>query len=298
MDIKYRIHRLGEKRGPIEGGKDAVEANFGAKSQQPLSPWVRTLWISAVLALMVSGVACYLITHSASQSETESETENENETAMPLIATAQKWQGPQPEQIAENFLAATTQQERLRWVRQPAAVAEMMERFYRDGPGGREGRGTLEKLTEGINTEATAMQRFAVTLTDGSQRMLYVTFDEGGARVDFKCYAAYCSEPWDKLLDGTMPGAAEMRLIITPNDYYNYDFSDPAQWQCLIAIAPELEDPIYLYVRRDSPLMEEIKTYPFDAPMRFTIAMEQQGESYKRRQWQLTRLIHEGWVAP
>ena len=285
---------MGEKRGPIEGGKDAVEANFGAKSQQPLSPWVWTLWISAVLALMVSGVACYLITHSASQSETE----NENETAMPLIAAAPKWQGLQPEQIAENFLAATTQQERLRWVRQPAAVAETMERFYRDGPGAREGRGTLEKLTEGINTEATAMQRFAVTLTDGSQRMLYVTFDEGGARVDFKCYAAYCSEPWDKLLDGTMARAAEMRVIITPNDYYNYDFSDPAQWQCLIAIAPELEDPIYLYVRRDSPLMEEIKTYPFDAPMRFTIAMEQQGESCKRRQWQLTRLIHEGWVAP
>ena len=89
-----------------------------------------------------------------------------------------------------------------------------------------------------------------------------------------------------------------MRVSLKPTDYYNYDFADEKQWQCLAATAPELPDPIYLYVRRDSPAMKEIETCSLTVPTRYTVAIEIQGESYKRRQWLLSRVICGGWVVP
>lgn len=286
---------MGQKSGQRSGDKDAVEANFGAKVQQAPSPLIQLLWGVGVLVLILGGVLCYLIFHPKSPPQPQIQVE----TVPPqTAAAAPEWQGLQPQQIAERFLAANTQEERLRWVREPAAVAAIMARFYRDGPGASEKMGSLKKVSESVITQAGALQRFTVTMTDGSERLLYVPFDESGGRIDFKCYAAHCSEPWDKLLDGTVAQAAEMRVYLELSSYYNYEFPDQKQWQCLLATAPGLEDPIYLYVRRDSPAMMELKKCPFTEPTRFTVAIEKQGEGYQRRQWQLTRVICNGWVAP
>jgi len=44
-----------------------------------------------------------------------------------------------------------------------------------------------------------------------------------------------------------------MRVFLMRVNYYNYEFADERQWLCLIATSPELENPIYLYARRDNP---------------------------------------------
>jgi hypothetical protein len=256
---------------------------------------MRLLWGLGVIVLILGGGLCYLISHPKSPSQPQIKVE----ASQPQTAAATpKWQGLQPQQLADRFLAANTQEERLRWVREPATVAGIMERFYRDGPGRSEKMETMKKVTESVITEAGVLQRFSVTMTNGRKRVLYVPFDESGGGIDFKSYAAYCSDPWDKLLDGTVAQAAEMRVFLELSSYYNYEFPDEKEWQCLLATAPGLEDPIYLYVRRDSPAMAELKRCPFTEPTRFTIAIEKQGEGHKRRQWQLTRVIGSGWVIP
>jgi hypothetical protein len=292
MDIKSRAHRFGEKIDLTKVGKDVVEENFGTKLRPPMSLMTRLLWILGVLCLIVGVEVVFLLRRAPKEVRAKAE------VAKLQVHAAPKWQGPQPQQIAERFLAASTQEERMRWVREPAAVAALMERFYRDGPGGSEKMGSMKKVSESVSTQVGALQRFSVTMTNGSKRLLYVPFDESGGRVDFKCYAAYCSEPWDKLLDGTVVQTGEMRVYLELSDYYNYEFPDQDQWQCLLATAPELVDPIYLYVRRDSPAMKELEKCPFTEPTRYTIAMENQGKSYKRRQWQLTRVICNGWLVP
>ena len=292
MEIKYRRHRLGDTSGQRRSGKDTVEANFGAKSQQPLSPLMRLLCGLWLLVLILGGLLCYLIFRPKSPDPTTVETVQQQTAAAP------KWQGLQPQQIAERFLAASTQEERLRWVHEPTAVAAIMERFYREGPGATEQQADLKVVSDSVITAGWAVQQFTVRMTDGSDRQLYVPFDESGGKVDFKCYAAHCSEPWDELLDGTVAEAKEMRVSLKLADYYNYDFADEKQWQCLAATAPELPEPIYLYVRRDSPAMKEIETCSLTVPMRYTVAIEIQGESYKHRQWLLSRVICGSWVTP
>lgn len=217
----------------------------------------------------------------------------EYEKTAPPVA----WHGLQPEQIADKYLAATTQEERLRWVRQPAAVAESMERYYRDGPGASEKVADLQKMPPG-STDDQVFERFAVTMTDGSKRLLCVPFDESGGGVDFKSYARQCSDPWSAVLDGTVAKASEMRVFLQRGNYYNHEFADERQWLCLIATSPELENPIHLYARRDNPDLALFLKNPPNQPQRYTIALENPGQGHRNRQWQLTRVITAGWVTP
>ena len=212
-------------------------------------------------------------------------------TAPPMV-----WQGLQPEQIVDKFLAASTPQERLRWVRQSAAVADLMERFYREGPGASEKVAGLQKMPAGA-TDDQAFERFTVTMTDGSRRLLCVPFDEGGAGVDFKSYARHCSDPWSAVLDGTASKATEMRVFLRRGSYYNYAFADEHKWLCLIATSPELEHPIHLYARRNNTdLLLFLQNLPKQA-QRYTIALENSGKGHLKQQWQLTRVLATGWVA-
>jgi len=81
-----------------------------------------------------------------------------------------------------------------------------MEQFYRDGPGATETVADLQKMPPKANDDHVC-ERFTVTMTDGSKRLLCVPFDEGGGRVDFKSYACQCSDPWSAVLDGTVAEA-------------------------------------------------------------------------------------------
>jgi hypothetical protein len=218
--------------------------------------------------------------------------EERAKTAPPVA-----WQGLQPGQIVDKFLAASTPQERLRWVRQPAAVADLMERFYREGPGASEKVAGLQQMATGA-TDDQVYERFAVTMTDGSRRLLCVPFDEGGAGVDFKSYARHCSDPWSAVLDGTASKATEMRVFLQRGNYYNYGFTDERQWLCLIATSPELEHPIHVYARRNNPDLLLFLQNPPEQLQRYTIALENTGEGHLKEQWQLTRVLTPGWVAP
>lgn len=135
-------------------------------------------------------------------------------------------------------------------------------------------------------------------MTDGSRRLLCVPFDESGARVDFKSYARHCSEPWSAVLDGTAPKADEMRVFLQQGRYYNFAFADESEWLCLIATSPDLENPIHLYARRNNPDLLLFLQNPPQEPQRYTIALENPGQSHLNRQWQLTRVLFIGWVAP
>jgi hypothetical protein len=149
-----------------------------------------------------------------------------------------------------------------------------------------------------VMTEDQVCARFTVKMTDGSKRLLFVPFDESGGGVDFKSYVRQCSDPWSEVLDGTVAKAGEMRVFLKQASYYNHEFADESQWLCLIATSPELENPIYLYARRDNPDLLLFLKNPPKKPQRYTIALENPGQGHRNRQWQLTRVLATGWVTP
>ena len=251
---------------------------------------------SMVLAVVLLAALSAIFMMRKGRTDVASDANHSTQSTLLKTAAPVRWQGPQPREIADRFLSATTDEERLRWVLNPDGVGELMARFYRDGAGRDEKVVGVDKMSEAA-TGGSVFARFSVSLEGGSKRLLCVPFDESGGGVDFKSYARYCSESWDSLLDGSVSSGAEMRLFLEKSDYYNHEFADENQWQSLIGTSPELTAPVHLFVRRDSDSSQFLRNLPH-RPTRYTVAIKSAGMSHRNRQFLITKIICPGWVEP
>ncbi|MEI6605924.1 MAG: hypothetical protein WCP35_11480 [Verrucomicrobiota bacterium] len=201
--------------------------------------------------------------------------------------------GPLPADVAENFIRAKSQAERLRWVRHAAQDGPLMEEFFSHGGGAHE---TVSSLVA-MDFDAEGMcASFAATLADGTQRLLCVVREDGAAKVDFKAYARHGSAVWDDLLTGKATHASELRVFIKQDNYYNYEFSNDERWQNLTATSPDFEAPLYFYMARNHPFIKMLEKQPLRRPVRVTVAVRSLGESHLKRQFEITKLLGSGWV--
>ena len=207
--------------------------------------------------------------------------------------------GGTPNQVAERFLGAENFEERLRLVKNPDQVGPLLESFYLEGPGRHEQVARIGRLPDAATPDGS-IARFAVLMTNGSQRLLCLDQEGSGCgKIDFKCYARHCSHSWSDLLEGRIERADEMRVILEPGAYYNYEFRDEGEWISLFATSPELPpEGIYLYARRDNPEVPEFFGNPEFMPLQCTISIQGYRDSRHHRQFILSRLVNDSWVEP
>lgn len=201
-----------------------------------------------------------------------------------------------PLEVAQRFLHAESDEERMKWVANPDLVKSILSEFYSSGPGREEQVDAIDPMPD-VSSDEGFFARFAVSLNDGRKRMLCLPFRSGGeALVDFKSYSRHGSVPWDSLLGGKVEKADEMRLYLSKSDYYNHDFKDEARWFCLMGTSPDLESGIYLYVDRRDPSFQSLLDAPPLKPTRHTVAIGTLGGSSAKRQFILSRIIRTGWL--
>lgn len=224
------------------------------------------------------------------------------EQAPPLLDNPENWKGMVPAEVARKFMEADDLGSRLRLVRHPVEVVDIMKRFYTEGPGSREKPVDLAPM-EDVSSDDKIVTRFAMKMEDGSMRLVSIPFTEDGlARVDFKAYARYCSHPWPDILSGKAREGSEMRVFLSGGSYYNRSFSDESRWMSFVASSPDLGEPIFLYAdRTDASLPAQLKDWsasPGTPPVRCTLSLESLGDSYQNRQLVLKKLLYVGWVDP
>ena len=278
------------------------EGRFGKSSTSTtLSQRIRRV---ALLVLMLGFVGLLLVLLFRGKATTDAASIRKNPRAPGSAlflsqeepATVATWQGPQPIEVAKSFIAATTHSERLQWVDQPEEVDAIMEEFYTRGPG------LTETITEFTTMDipmqdGRAIRSFLATMADGSFRRLDVAYElNGHAKVDFKSYSRFCSTPWSALLDGNCPSAAEMRVRLDIDSYYNRDFSDEGTWLCLIANSPDLKEPLYLYARRDNPELQDFLRYLPNRETRYTVSIQNTEDGWRHRQFILSKVLRNGWL--
>ena len=211
-------------------------------------------------------------------------------------STIKHWTGVLPLEVAEAFARAKTQEERLKWVRYPTKVSDLMADFYRSGPG--EHEEVLEvRQSSTVYSGAEAFEPFTVVMTDQTTRVLCVVVSDGEAKVDFKSYARYGSESWDAMLTGHTREAREMRVFVNPACYYNFNFADDQKWQCFVATSPDLADPVYLYLPRNNSETKNMARHSAVEAIPMTLAISAVGDSYRMRQFEISRLMQGSWVA-
>lgn len=286
--------KLKRRRNP----KKYPEDRFGAKMVDDLSH--RLLKFLLILAPFLIAVGLWLLGHSRREPESLARDVMHTPAIDMAKHTSPKisWNGLQPREIAENFLQATTLEERLKWVRHPGDVATIIEEYYRFDRGASEIMTRLKSMDD-IDTEEGLLARFLVEMKDGSERLLFVPYSEGGGSgVDFKSFSIHCSHPWHAILDGSATKVAEVRVNLEPASYYNFEFANETEWCCFAATSPALDGTVHFYARRDDPKLHAITNYPFSNPLRFTVAIESTDQSHRNRQWQLKQVLFPGWVQP
>lgn len=213
-----------------------------------------------------------------------------------MSASPAEWRGPHPSEVLEKFVAATSHEERLKWVRQPDKVGPAMEAFFRDGAGAREkivGTQPLAVSDQG----AMLYEDYLVQLEGGGIRLASVSVDPDGAKVDFPAYARLGSESWDDLLGGVVKEADEVRLILQPGGFYLHAFPDEEAWRNFKASSPDLPEGIDLYVGRGTALDRQLEELAGRTD-RATLSIRAVGDSAKHRQFEITGVKGIGWVLP
>lgn len=206
------------------------------------------------------------------------------------------WQGPNPSEVAESFTKATTQAERLKWVRQPEKVGAEMEAFFRDGPG------ASEKITATAALSASEIgdllyENYLVEIEGGEPRLLCVSVDPKGAKVDFQAYARSCSVKWPDLMSGAVSSAEEVRVILMPGGFFMHRFPDEEKWIHFKATSPDVPDSMDFYVARESEAARKLEVGGVQAS-HVTLSIRAVDDSAKYRQFEITAVKALGWVEP
>jgi hypothetical protein len=224
--------------------------------------------------------------------ETISDTKNTQATRADI--KVEEWQGLLPLQVAERYIDATTNEERLRWVRDPEENAPLLEDFYQNGAGAKEKITELKQM-EPVSTEKFLIHRYQVRLADGANRLLCVVQIDNRACVDFKAYARHCSSKWQDLLSGSASAAAEVRVFLDAGNAYMHQYADEAQWTCYTATTQDWEMPLFFFAEHGSKTDEALRDLTRGRSQRVTLAIRSKDNSHEKKQFEIVELLAAGW---
>jgi hypothetical protein len=265
--------------------------------EQPASKHSKfPIWLAVLGFLLVAGtLTAFLILRSGQRA-------NAGKTAKRVMAdqtfdsgSLKDWKGELPMKAAEGFIRAKSDEERLRFVRDPERVAPIMRSFFSEGPGAKESPAALVPLRS-LQTREMAAEEFRVDFADGGNRLVCVVLADDSAKVDFECYARHGSVSWDDLLSGKAEFAGEVRLVVSAESYYNFGFSDDRKWSSFAARSPDVPIDLVLYAELGSDAEKILSEVTAGGSALTTLAIRGVQGSHKHRQFEVTEVLARSWV--
>lgn len=172
-------------------------------------------------------------------------------------------------------------------------------RSFRDGhPEGFECRwlGSLDAnglLIEGVMIVADSKQRLALLTPD----------DQGTWRVDFDSMARVCTPAWPEILKAPGLQEALVRVVFSPDNYFNGRFQDETQWRCLAMASADQEVPVYGYVPVGTPqavaidrIMRRVAAGGRTDALPRAVLRIRRSEEEQLRQFEIVRVLAEDWI--
>ncbi|MDB6070590.1 MAG: hypothetical protein JWL81_1761 [Verrucomicrobiales bacterium] len=208
-----------------------------------------------------------------------------------------------PADCADGFLKATSQEERLRFIRLPELAGPVMQQFYESGPGAVETVEEHKPILSGqldppvMGRSYSVSGRFQVALRDGGQRYLYTVEENGETKVDFHVYARHTDPPWPEITSGRAV-ESKVRVSLSPGDYYQAPFADSDEWLALRATHPDLPADLTLYLRRSDTSLTQLTNLPPDKSLRFFLKIAPIGNSWSQRQYEIKAILSPDWLEP
>lgn len=200
--------------------------------------------------------------------------------------------------LVKRFAKASTPEEWGAMVRDPERVAPLIltfkPKFATGRPLGIKPFGS-EPFGDGV------LYQFSVTYEDGRSRLIHVLPTADGPKVDWESFARSGGAGFEELT-GPVPVEAELRVLVKPAMYYNYNFSDDRQWRAYETMNGDWPDPLTGYAQVGSTAANALLRMAGqgldDSPARFILKVRGGGEDGARGQLEILEVVQKGWVKP
>ncbi len=216
-------------------------------------------------------------------------------------ASSQSLQRPEvihhqdPLEIAEKFVYAAHHAERVPLLRHPQDARLMHAHFEAMKASGQEQnvdhlRPVSPAIIQGMN-----VHRFHVRFDDGRDRLLALVQEGESLKVDWRAYERHGNATWQDLLSNEVE-EGDVRCLVEECQYFNFDF-DEEHYRAYAITSPDLEEPVYGYVRKGlhRELIVASAVFP-GSKRRLALRLQAIEGSEQHRQFLISKVISLGWV--
>ena len=209
-------------------------------------------------------------------------------------------------EVARAFLATTTLDDRLRFIRHPEATRARMAAWHTtDRP-----LQPLQVLSfhdrwaEERVGDATFLMMY-MEMADFTQRAIAMERrPDGSLAVDWESFEYWSDVPWTTFLETEPPQAVEFRVVAEYDSYYNFNYSDADAWVCFRLTDPADQAHAWGYCPPGSA--------PATTLAHLLSRQQQQGNpqakailllrfepgTHGRRQLRIDAVVQEHWLKP
>lgn len=251
------VHReavKAQQRGSKWDGNKGSTANTSRKL-----PIVGILELLGVLAIVVVGVVV-VSRYTQRDDTTISETGLAKEVPFANIP------GQTIDEVIESFFQCKSVDEMLGYVRKPEIVEPAMRAWYANHPmqptavellNSKEGM-----VSDGVINAPDQLWVTAATIRrlDSSETApVMVERTQSGFKVDWESTIGISDQEFETFLTDRPTTAAEFRVMISRDDYYNYSFDDETQWICYRVLSQKAGVSCFGYIARGSAVEAKLK---------------------------------------
>lgn len=198
------------------------------------------------------------------------------------------------EPLTRKFLEATTVEELLPLVRNPAVAEARMRGFY---PGGKIKAPGLAKFNSGGGLSIRGkLVSLAVRTRDQEEKSLAFIDTPQGMKIDWESWAGWSEISWEKFLSSKPVTGHVFRVTLTPVDYYNFGFADDVKWQSYRLESPDREHAVFGYVEKGSVLNQRIRPDAETKSVALMLSLKFPEGTASNNQVLIERFVAEGWV--
>jgi hypothetical protein len=198
------------------------------------------------------------------------------------------------ESMARKFLEATTVEELLPLVRNPAVAEARIREFYPEGEieaPGMQALGPGEALS--VRDKLVSL---AVRTRDFEEKSLAFIDTPQGLKIDWESWAGWSEISWKEFMATKPTSSHVFRVILAPVDYYNFEFTDDQKWQSYRMESPDHEHSLYGYAEKGTVLNGRILTDKDTKRINLMLSLKFPAGATSNNQVEIERFVAEGWV--
>ena len=199
------------------------------------------------------------------------------------------------EELAASFLQAESVEELLEIIEHPEISEPRLRAFYgENGPGKLPMGGVFLEIREIEFGDDETLFGVMVNNVFGSMVLLPVREGtQGQPTIEWEASVGWMDPSWEEIIEAKPVDPTVVKVFVTPDDYYNYEYRDEQKWVCVKLSSRDLESDCYAYFERGDEEMAGLASLKTTAPVVLEIKFR---PGQTRAMAEVVRLRNFSWI--